>query len=252
MPTYGKQTSAGGGGGSGFSSHVTIAQPNGSAQQVNTLDLLNQYSNNVAGSETAQWLMTVPVNGTQVVMDLAKLNGAGKQTATTSGATPTVALLPRYAVLEITVGADTTSLTITGLDLDTDFRYVLTGDILGPSGPITMRPNGTANGCSEKGQYFGNGAVSGSAANATTGDFVVLDSNDSGTHGSFLTTIAGAAGARKFLQTDLFIVQGSPALYFQHIVGITNATTNVTSLVLPGTIKAGSVISLQRTLLSAA
>lgn len=125
MSTYGKQIGGGGSGG-GFSSDVIIQQPNSASAQVNTLELKNQYSVNTAGSETADWDVTVPVGGTQTALRVGRANLAGPATATTASATPTVAFPPRASCLQITLGQAATKLIISGLNLAADLGYDIT------------------------------------------------------------------------------------------------------------------------------
>lgn len=113
-------------GGGGFGANVTLQQANASGALVNTLNLLNQYSVNTAGSETADWDVTVPVGGVQTPLRVGRANLAGPATATTASGTPTVVFPPRASALQITMGQLATKLVVTGLNLAADLGYDFT------------------------------------------------------------------------------------------------------------------------------
>jgi len=234
---------AGGGGGSGFGTPFTIDQLNSVGANVQTWEFQNQLLVNTSGSETANMLITVPVNGAQVSLDLASLNARGRQTASTNAATPTVALSPRADILVISIGADTTSLTITGTDLDTDFEYEVSLDpYVGATTPsaITCDLNGSTS------TYVGLAfAAHGTGSGSILSRIQLADTDLTGTVGMAKVNVRKTPGKAATWNGQNFTTEGG-GTFLEFVQGNSNITANVTSLVLNGNIGNGSVVVLKR------
>src|SRR6185312_2203232 len=232
-----------GGGGSGFGTPFEIDQPNSVNAQFPTWVFANTFTNNTSGSETANLRQSVPVAGVQTFFDPSAVNSNGKSApAATSGSTPSVAMPLRADLLVVTLRADVTSLTIAGLDLDTDFEYEISGSpLIGGGAQVNCDLNGTTSG------YVGLLVFAHSSFGAPSSltRFALIDAIDASATGMFVARLRGATGNGKVFSNIMQSVGGGQ-VYWENATGTSTITANVTSLVLNGAMKAGTVITIKR------
>lgn len=171
-----------------------------------------------------------------------KANLVGAQAVTTGGATPSVALTALADVLTITLGADVTNLTITALDSDTDVCYYGHGLIIGAAASVKLQLNSVVGGCTNI-QSEGPIGTAPVAAQTTDLFFVVAPNNGALTPVSF--ELYCPIGVAKVFKSNHFTASGS-GLYVENQLGYTGVTANITIFFFNGSMKAGSVFTLER------
>lgn len=226
--------------GTGFTSDVIIQLPNSNSTPVTALELKTTLPTNTAGSETSAFDMTTLVGGSPVLQHLAKINGAGAQAVTTSGSTPTVAWASNSDLLEITLGADVTTVTVTGLNDAIDVCYEVGGHILNGAAQVKLEPNGVA-GANTLGLFIQRSDAS--LHGSTTSGFMWIDSDTASAKGTTRATLTATSVGRSF---NVFMSVPSFTEWYQAIDSTTAGTTPMTSLVFAGAMKATSVIYLIR------
>lgn len=228
-------------GGGGFGSNVTIQQPNSASALVNTLQLLNQYLVNTAGSETADWDITVPVGGVQTTLRLGRANLAGPAAVTTASATPTVAFPPRASALQITLGQLATKLIVTGLNLAADLGYDIVYSIpSNPAAEIDLSLNDSSIAGQLKGYALGAGL-----SPFTLTNLWMCDAGKSPVDG-FLELRDRGSGVAKGYRVEVW-----DSSLNQKYTGHSTLTANVTSVSMSG-VPSGTVITIFKLLPSIA
>lgn len=166
------------------------------------------------------------------------------QTVTTSGSTPTVARASSAPRTVITLGADVTQLTITGLGLDADYSYIVRGmSVIGGGTSIILRLNGDVGG--DTGLWWYSNQGGGTATVALGAVCTVVDSAADDSVNQFRATVSGVAGQKKQIEVVSYSVQGTTP-YREGQILYTGGTSDVTSLVLSGTMKAGTVLVVSK------
>jgi len=238
-PTGAVTAIGGGGGGSGFSSDVQVQIPNDAGVPVTASEWITTLD---AG--TSQVNIRTQHGGAPVPHYIGSSNLAGAQTVTTSGATPTVAWTVGSDMLVMTLGNDTTSITVTGLNESVDRCYGVRGQTVNGAAVVSLKPNGTA-GPNSNGFYEQHTDLT--LHGATTAGAVWMDADTASVKGTTDAVLCGTALGRSFTVTMTTQTGGAGFTEWYQSMDATSAgTTPMTSLVISGALKASSVIFLSK------
>lgn len=220
-----------------FGTNVILQQPDSIGTQVTTLQLINDLLSNTHGAVTSEWLVKFQLLGQLVQLSLSAANLAGRQSVTTSGSTPSVAWNPRSDELKITLGANVTSLTVTGLDLATDGGYDIEGLVTETAAAeVDISLNGTST-ATLRGGFFG-----ASYAQALPTVLIFADANPTSTpQVCFARLRQTAAGSTPIYQ----VTMSCTGRFWESYTGFSSVTANVTSLAF-NAMSAGTIITLRR------
>lgn len=171
----------------------------------------------VSGLAGARWIRNYSV-------------ASGVQSVNTSGATPTVAMLPTTDTAIITLGADVTKLLVNGFDMSVCQALYLSGTLINPLNQFALvKLNDSDNTGTVRG-WYSSGTLTGNSISGLT-----ITDNGAATY-EFSASLVSCGAGSPYLFTTQF--QSGAVQFYQ---GRSTLTANVTSFSLPA-MTAGSVI----------
>lgn len=199
------------------------------------------YTISTASLVTDQVVAVNGVTGARWIIDIART----VQAVTTSGATPSVAMPFTAKSLTITLGADVTSLTVTGLDSSADGKYTGDAVVVGGGALVKLRPNNISSNV-----FCRRFEMPGSALVTNDPDFVfsILAQVDASAPVIVDFKLYCPPAAPRMYMSRSLTEQGGTSYKEDTVAYSTgaNASDVVTSLVWSGAMKAGTVITLYR------